>query len=212
MVIITRMIPTHPNMTPTHDLPKTCTGPQLVVNLPPRDTTPAHDNGIMKAIEYMECRMMNVIKTEMHQMQIQLIERERQHYEEQLRLVDEKLQSRNEKLMQALQNKDNECEQLKSVTVELRSQINRLIVSLSQTNWQNYTSRTKTSDLGVLMMGSGIIRDIDEKKLANTRVVCLPEARISDITTEMKKQETINVYDKTHYWRGKRLLIEYKCA
>ena len=160
---------------------------QLVVNLPPPHGSDGPD--VMAALMSMERRLVNVMQTEKnrsHDTHQRQAERERQQYEDTIKILKEQLQ-----------NKNMECDQLKSGVLDLRSQVSKLTTDLNQTKWKNFRDRTPVSNPKVLLMGSSMIRDIDEHKLSNTKVTCLPGAHISDLTREMKKQDTSVMYDKS---------------
>ena len=85
----------------------------------------------------------------------------------------------NRNIERLLDLKQNECGNLKSTVTQLRAEI----LTLRPPSTCSVTQSTeRTMDL---LTGSSLIRDIDSDKLANTSVVCIPGAKISNIKDEL---------------------------
>jgi hypothetical protein len=85
------------------------------------------------------------------------------------------------KLVEALEKKDNECRELTATVTELRTQTATLTADLNQAKWVSFRNKDKSSNSQTMLIGSSMIRDIDETKLLNTKVQCIPGAHLAEL-------------------------------
>lgn len=87
------------------------------------------------------------------------------------------------KLQDALIQKDKAHSDLMGTLLDLRAQNAKLTTEQSRSKWESFHT---TSEQHTVLIGSSIIRDIDQHKLLNTDVKCRPGAKISDLIDELK--------------------------
>ena len=74
---------------------------------------------------------------------------------------------------------------LTSDNKELRQMIGDLTTRMNQQSWSSF--KHDMTPKQSLLLGSRLIRDIDENKLLNTKVICQPEAHIIKLKKELEK-------------------------
>ena len=75
----------------------------------------------------------------------------------------------------------------------LRTKVSELNSKLNEATWINFRSQQKDRSL---LVGSSIIRDINEKNLDNTEVICLRGGRINDVKNAVTDKATEAAYDR----------------
>ena len=79
-----------------------------------------------------------------------------------------------------LDERGETCIKLLKENSDLRSQIGALFQQSSAAHWSGFPKPD-----GTVMLGSIIIRDVDEDKLVNTKCVCIPSGCISDLAAKV---------------------------
>ena len=87
-----------------------------------------------------------------------------------------KLQRDQEKTAKDIAAKDKQYNELLVQNAELRGRISALYQDASATHWSNLPKPSQTA-----VIGSSIIRDIDETKLINTQCICISGSKIADV-------------------------------
>ena len=87
------------------------------------------------------------------------------------------------KMQDTIAQKDKHHSELIGQLTELQSENTRLIVEKNRNKWEKF--RNQPSGQRTILVGSSEIRDIDQNKLLNTDVKCLPGAKVSDLTKEV---------------------------
>ena len=75
----------------------------------------------------------------------------------------------------------------------LRIKVSELNSKLNEATWSNFRSQQKDRSL---LVGSSIIRDINEKNLDNTEVICLRGGHINDVKNAVTDKATEAAYDR----------------
>ena len=86
-----------------------------------------------------------------------------------------KLHNSLESANRQLDLKTIECDRITHENAALRQRIDTLVAEQSRRSWEKFT--TKKS----LLVGDSTIKDIDERKLRNTKVICLQGGRIDTV-------------------------------
>ena len=92
-----------------------------------------------------------------------------------LRKTITKLHSSLEVANRHLDHKTVECDRLAQENAALRQRIDNLVTEQSKCKWEKFTSKKS------LLVGDSTIKDIDERKLHNTKVICLQGGRIDTV-------------------------------
>ena len=95
------------------------------------------------------------------------------------------LKQENEKIKDFLKERDDKLEDIVLENTELRGRISMLSNSASADHWHNLRRPH-----GTVLVGSSLVRDIDENKLYNTKVVCIPGGKINDIKDKISSMPT----------------------
>ena len=102
-----------------------------------------------------------------------------------------KLHNSLESANRQLDIKTIECDKMVQENAALRQRIDTMVTEQSRQNWKKFT--TKKS----LLVGDSTVKDIDEKKLQNTKVICLQGGRIDTvhevIQTRTDKYDTVTM-------------------
>ena len=81
-----------------------------------------------------------------------------------------------------LTNKDQECHSLRQENTRLLTTVSECQRKLDSQTWSN----KKVSSPQTLVIGTSLVKFLDEDKLVNTSVICKPGARLGDITKELE--------------------------
>ena len=90
------------------------------------------------------------------------------------------LRDDHQKLSKQLEDREETCNRLLKENSDLHAQIGALFQQSSAAQWSGFTKPQ-----GTVLLGSSIIRDIDEGKLVNTKCVCIPGGCISDLKSKV---------------------------
>ena len=93
-------------------------------------------------------------------------------------LDDLKLQQ--QQLERSLSEKEETCQKLSVENAQLRQRVADVAASSSDERWGQFP-RTH----GTAILGSSIVRDIDQNKLVATKCICMPGGHIKDIHTKL---------------------------
>ena len=110
--------------------------------------------------------------------EIRTIKSNQQDFKESLNFLRKtitKLHSSLEVANRQLDHKTIECDRMAQENAALRQRIDTLVTEQSKRNWEKFT--TKKS----LLVGDSTVKDIDERKLRNTKVICLQGGRIDTV-------------------------------
>lgn len=102
----------------------------------------------------------------------------------------------NTELEKRITEKDNKCSELINTVSDLRTTNAKLITELAQARWTQFRMNDSTTEPKTVLVGSSVIRDIDEKKLSNTKVVCCPGALITTLNANTNSLPSDGNYDK----------------
>ena len=97
----------------------------------------------------------------------------------------DKIKQENEKVKYMLKERDDKLEGIIRENTELRGRIATLFNNASADHWQNLPRPQ-----GTLLIGSSLVRDIDENKLSSTKVMCIPGGKINDIKARISSMPT----------------------
>ena len=165
------------------------------------ETLPTRDPDVFAAaLVAMETRLITVIRSEQHEWRKALLQNsdiERRQYEATINSLKTQLKSREEYLIKIIETYKVDFDKLFEEIQNLRSQVAKQTTDVSHMKWQQFRGQRVAREPRVLLMGTSVIRDMDEQKMSNTKVVCMPGAHITDLTDEMRKQDTTDVCDRT---------------
>ena len=101
-------------------------------------------------------------------------------------------------------NRENVCK-LEEENAVLRHQNEALTRKVNEPKRRlNEQEQRKAEHDKSLLLGSSIVRNIDEKKLANTEIRCLRGAKVNDPKKELQEVNSAGKNaPKSSYWRGK---------
>ena len=94
-----------------------------------------------------------------------------------------KLHREQSKMKTELKDKNDKISELMKENAELKTKIISLTQSNSALHWQGISYAQQNSE--TLLIGSSLIRDIDESKQLNTKCICIPGGRIADAVTKL---------------------------
>ena len=97
----------------------------------------------------------------------------------------DKIKQENEKVKCMLKERDDKLEGIIRENTELRGRIATVSNNASADHWQNLPRPQ-----GTLLVGSSLVRDIDENKLSSTKVMCIPGGKINDIKARISSMPT----------------------
>ena len=89
-----------------------------------------------------------------------------------------------------LKDKNDKISEFMKENAELKTKIVSLTQSNSALHWQGMSYAQQNSE--TLLIGSSLIRDIDESKLLNTKCICIPGGCFSDAKEAVTKLPTTN--------------------
>ena len=95
------------------------------------------------------------------------------------------------KMKSELKDKDEKITELIKENAELKSRIGSMTQSNNALHWQGL-SPVQPQNPNTLLIGSSIIRDVDENKLLNTKCICIPGGYVSDVKEAVAKFPTTN--------------------
>lgn len=81
-----------------------------------------------------------------------------------------------------LEDKNRECMSLRETNADLRERLAQVTSHQSVRNWEGFTHRP------ALLIGDSSIRNVNQAKLKDTEVMCIPGGRISDVTDTLKSK------------------------
>ena len=129
-----------------------------------------------------------------------------------------KLQKDQEKTVKDIAAKDKQYNELLVQNAELRGRKNAFYQDASATQWSNLPKPSQTA-----VIGSSIIRDIDETKVINTQCICISGGKIADVRKKVLEFPTtskltrvvlaiggIDCDDDSKHRDANDLLAEYK--
>ena len=93
-------------------------------------------------------------------------------------LDDLKLQQ--QQLERSLSEKEETCQKLSVENAQLRQRVADVAASSSDERWRQFPRAH-----GTAILGSSIVRDIDQNKLVATKCICMPGGHIKDIHTKL---------------------------
>ena len=99
----------------------------------------------------------------------------------------DKLHREQNKIKSELKEKDEQISKLSQENADLKVIIGSITQNVNASHWQAAMSHATQNSL---LIGSSIIRDVDENKLLNTKCVCISGGHISDIKEAIAKLPT----------------------
>ena len=103
----------------------------------------------------------------------------------------DKLHREQSKMKSELKDKDDKITELIKENTELKNRISSMAQSDNALHWQGL-SPVQPQNSNTLLIGSSIIRDVDENKLLNTKCICIPGGNVSDVKEAIAKFPTTN--------------------
>ena len=103
----------------------------------------------------------------------------------------DELHKEQSKMKSELKDKDEKITELIKENAELKSRIGSMTQSNNALHWQGL-SPVQPQNPNTLLIGSSIIRDVDENKLLNTKCICIPGGYVSDVKEAVAKFPTTN--------------------
>ena len=110
-----------------------------------------------------------------------------------------------EKLNSLLHEKEDENNKLQTSNNKLQSTVTELQTKLDAQTWQNFR---KKSPPKTLLVGSSVIKYLDEKKMVNTDVKCDHNAKLPDITNVLKKIPEDSGYNRIVILAGRNDILD----
>jgi hypothetical protein len=110
-----------------------------------------------------------------------------------------------EVFQKSLHEKDAECKSLRDENIKLLSKVGDLQKAVDKQTW---SSKRDTDTHNTLVVGSSLVKHLDEKKMINTTVICKSGAKIDDITDELKAVPADHNYNRVVILGGGNNLSE----
>ena len=112
----------------------------------------------------------------------------------QLRTDMSTLKQTNTELNTKLNSTENKYTELIQINTDLRAAVGQITHSISSEAWQSFRNSAALKANKTLLIGSSIIRDVDEAKIENVEVRSYSGATVKEIHTEMR--DIKNKYEK----------------